>query len=252
MADGAPWYETFFDADYLRVYDHQFTPERAEKEVAFAERALGLAPASSLLDLCCGQGRHAILFAGRGHEVTAQDLSPEYIDLAGRAAAAAGVTLRTVAADMRAIPFEGEFDAVVNMFTSFGYLETEAEDRKALEAIARALKPGGRLLLDLVNREWVVDNYIQNDWHSGNDGALYLEHRELDLVTSRNHVTFTAIAPDGGRKELAGHHVRLYTLTELIGLLAGAGLDFGAVYGGFEAQPYAITTRRMIVVARKR
>ncbi len=65
-------------------------------------------------------------------------------------------------------------------------------------------------------------------------------------------MTFTAIAPDGGRKELAGHHVRLYTLTELIGLLAGAGLDFGAVYGGFEAETYAITTRRMIVVARKR
>ena len=103
----------------------------------------------------------------------------------------------------------------------------------------------------MINREWVVDNYVQNDWHFGDDGTLYLEHRELDLATSRNHVTFTAIEADGRRRPITGHHVRLYTLTEAIGLLARAGLEFRGVHGGFEGEAYAITTRRMIVVGRK-
>jgi SAM-dependent methyltransferase len=251
MGERAPWYERFFGRDYLEVYGYQFTQERAEQEVDFAVKALRLTPGESLLDLCCGQGRHAVLLAGRGLRVTALDLSSEYLELARDAGREKGVVLETVNADMREIPFEARFDAIVNMFSSFGYLETEAEDAKVLAAILRALKPGGRVLLDLLNREWVVTNYIQNDWHSDPDGTLYLEHRELELETSRNHVTFTAIAPDGSRREIVGHHIRLYTLREVIGMLEAAGLAFEGVHGGFEGEAYSINTRRMIVVAKR-
>jgi SAM-dependent methyltransferase len=137
------------------------------------------------------------------------------------------------------------------MFSSFGYLETEAEDARVLQSVRRALKPGGRVLLDLLNRDWVIDNYIQNDWHRGDDGTLYLEHRELDLLTSRNHVTFTAITPAGSPREIVGHHIRLYTLREVAGMLEAAGLTHEAVYGGFEGETYGIDTRRTIVVARR-
>jgi ubiquinone/menaquinone biosynthesis C-methylase UbiE len=251
MGERAPWYESFFGRDYLEVYGYQFTPERAEREVDFAVKALRLTPGESVLDLCCGQGRHAVLLAGRGLHVTALDLSSEYLELAQEAAREKGVAIQTVHADMREIPFEANSDAIVNMFSSFGYLETEAEDAKVLAAIIRALKPGGRVLLDLLNREWVVTNYIQNDWHSDPDGTLYLEHRELELETSRNHVTFTAIAPDGSRREIAGHHIRLYTLREVMGMLEAAGLAFEGVHGGFEGEAYSINTRRMIVVAKR-
>src|SRR5436309_122321 len=76
-------------------------------------------------------------------------------------------------------------------------------------------------------------------------------HRELNLVTSRNHVTFTAVAPDGSRHDLDGHHIRLYTLTELIGMLETTGLRLERVYGGFDGEVYGVDTRRMIVVATK-
>ena len=250
MAD-APWYQTFFGADYLAVYGYQFTPERAEREAAFAQQALGLQPGDEVLDLCCGPGRHALVLVERGLKVTGLDLSADYLAEASAAARQRGLDLATVHADMREIPFRARFDAVVNMFSSFGYLESEEEDAKVLAAVAGALKPGGRFLMDLINREWVVNNYVQNDWHQGEDGTLYLEHREVDLLASRNHVTFTAISPDGGRREIVGHHFRLYTLTEVLGLLARAGLQFRAVYGGFDAEPYAITTRRMIIVSQK-
>ena len=103
----------------------------------------------------------------------------------------------------------------------------------------------------MINREWVVSNYIQNEWHSGEDGTLYVERRELDLVTSRNRISFTIVSPDGARRGSDGINVRLYTLTEMIAMLQGAGLGFVRAYGGYDDEPYSVFTRRMIVVARK-
>jgi SAM-dependent methyltransferase len=246
-----PWYESFFSRDYLDAYASVFTPERARVEVDFVIEALGLQPGQSVLDLCSGQGRHAVLLAAAGMQVTALDLAAEYLEMAQQAAREAKVSLETVHADMRAIPFTQRYDAVINMFSSFGYLESEAEDARDLTEIHGSLKPGGLVLLDLLNRDWVVRNYIQNEWHEGSDGSVYLEHREFDPVTSRNHVTFTAIAPDGSRRQMVGHHIRLYTLREVDVMLEAAGLAFEAVYGGFESEPFGIDSRRMIIVARR-
>ena len=252
MSEAAePWYQGFFGSNYLDVYGNEFAADRAEREVAFVSETLGLRPGDRVLDLCCGQGRHAVLLARNGLQVTAQDLSVDYLALAQAAAAAAGVSIEAVNSDMRQIPFEGHFDAVINMFTAFGYLESEAEDAKVLHAAAAALKPGRRLLLDLLNREWVIQNYVPDELRTGADGTTYLEHREFDLRSSRNHVTFTTVAPDGSQRELDGHHVRLYTLTEVIKLLEAAGLAFKTAYGGFGGESYSLETRRMIVVARK-
>jgi SAM-dependent methyltransferase len=215
------------------------------------EAALGLRKGEAVLDLCCGQGRHAVELARRGYDVCGLDLSAEYLRLTEASAAEAGVQVETIEADMRGIPFEARFDAVINMYSSFGYLETEDEDAKVLDAIARCLKPGGRALLDLLNREWVVHNNGPADWHDGPDGTLYLEQRVLDLAASRNHATFTAVAPDGTRRDLGGHHIRLYTLREIIGALTTAGLQHETVLGGYEGEEYSPNTRRMIVIARK-
>lgn len=250
-SEPAPWYRSFFGRDYLDAYDGSFTQERAEREVSLIETVLGLQRGESILDLCCGQGRHAVELARRGYEVTGLDLSAEYLALTRQAAAAAGVAVETMEADMRAIPFDARFDAVVNMYSSYGYLESDAEDAKVLAAANRALKPGGRLLLDLLNREWVVHNNGPADWHSGPDGTIYLERRELDLVASRNHVTFMAIGPDGARRDLGGHHIRLYTLREMVAALEANGFSFEAVYGGYEREAYSVGTRRMIIAARK-
>jgi SAM-dependent methyltransferase len=250
-SQGSAWYVDFFRSDYLNVYGHMFTEERAEKESAFVARTLELKPGASVLDLCCGQGRHSVQLAKHGFNVTGLDLNAEYLDLASKAAEAAKVKIETVAGDMREIPFENKFDAIVNMYSSFGYLESEAEDLKVLESAVKALKPGGRLLLDMLNREWAIDNYIQNDWHTGADGTLYVERRDLDLATSRMHVHFIVVDPKGGRRESIGHIIRLYTLTEMTRLLERVGMRVTAVFGGFEGEDYGISARRMIIVAQK-
>jgi SAM-dependent methyltransferase len=250
-SQGSAWYVDFFRGDYLNVYGHMFTEARAEKESDFVAGALELKTGESVLDLCCGQGRHSVQLAKRGLLVTGLDLNAEYLELAKAAASASKVTLETVAADMRQIPFENRFDAIVNMYSSFGYLESEAADLRVLESAARALKAGGRLLLDLLNREWAIDNYIQNDWHTGADGTLYVERRDLDLATSRMHVHFIVVDPKGSRRESIGHMIRLYTLTEMTRLLERVGFRVTSVVGGFDGEPYAIGTRRMIIVAKK-
>jgi SAM-dependent methyltransferase len=245
------WYVDFFRTDYLNIYGHLFTAERAEREAVFVEKTLELEAGARVLDLCCGPGRHSVPLAQHGFDVTGLDLNPASLELARQAAETGNVSLKTVMADMREIPFENYFDAIVNMFSSFGYLESEAQDARVLESAAKALKPDGRLFLDMLNREWAIANYIQNDWHSGEDGTLYIERRELDLATSRMHVRFTIVGPNGTRRESIGHNMRLYTLTEMTRLLERAGMRVTGVFGGFDGETYAISTRRMILCARK-
>ena len=245
------WYVDFFGDDYLNIYGHVFTTERAAHEVSFAERLLELSPGARVLDLCAGQGRHSVPLAEHGYRVTALDLSPAYLRLAQRSADAHHVTLETVSADMRRIPFERRFDAILNMYSSFGYLESEEDDAMVLESMASALKPGGRLFLDMLNREWAVANYIQNDWHAGPDGTLYVERRDLDLATSRMHVHFTIVTPGGERRESIGHKIRLYSLTEISRMLNHVGFEDLRSFGGFDGETYSIGTRRMIVCATK-
>ena len=245
------WYTDFFNEDYLKIYSERLSHDVTERETSFVVDSLGLQEGARVLDLACGHGRHAIALAQRGMVVTGQDLNEDYLRKAREDAAREGVEIETVRGDMRDIPFTGEFDAVINMFTAFGYFDSEDEDVRVLHAVGNSLKSDGKLLLDTINREWVLANYVQNDWHTDDDGNTFLEHRVFDLVTGRNHVTFSIVTADGTRRESPGHDIRLYSLTELVRLFDAAGLRVSATYGDYDGSPYAINTARMIVVATK-
>jgi hypothetical protein len=103
----------------------------------------------------------------------------------------------------------------------------------------------------MLNREWAVANYIQNDWHAEADGTLYVEHRALDLGSSRMRVRFVIVGPNGDRHDSIGHDIRLYSYTEMIRLLERVGFVEIEVFGGFDGERYGIETRRMILCARK-
>ncbi|MSQ26865.1 MAG: class I SAM-dependent methyltransferase [Dehalococcoidia bacterium] len=252
LPDNEPkaWYRSFFDDAYLQVYGHLLTPDRSATETDFLLRTLALNAGDRLLDLCCGHGRHAVGLAVAGLDVTALDLNPASLATAAQHAGEVGASLRVIESDMRTIPFSCHFDAIINMFTAFGYFESEAENERVLEAVRTALRPGGRFLVDLLNREWLVRNYIPKEWWE-RDGSLYLEERTFDPQSSRNRVRFVVIGPDGARQEIPGHDIRVYALHEMIAMLSRAGLRFTAVYGGFDGEPYGLKTRRMIVVARR-
>ncbi len=243
------WYEAFFGEDYLRIYTPFLPPERTAREVAGIIRLLHLEAGKSVLDLCCGYGRHAIPLAQYGCQVTGQDLSSAFIQLAQQEAEAAGVRANWVQGDMRFIPFEHEFDAVINIFTSFGYFEDEAEDQHVLEQVHKALKPGGLLLLETVYQPRVVRAFTPHGIIRYDDGLIVMEERRIDLLTSRNEVRVTMLHPDGHRTEHR-HSMRIYTLTELIRMLAAAGLEVQAYYGDLDGSPLSMDSR-LVVVSRK-
>src|SRR6266498_2542478 len=130
-----PWYASFFGEEYFHIYGSMLSDERTAREVEGIVKLLALPPGSHILDLACGHGRHAVPLAQRGYRVTGQDLSQLFLEHAEAAARAAGVDVRWVHGDMRVIPFDAEFDAVTNIFTAFGYFDTEDEDLQVLRQV---------------------------------------------------------------------------------------------------------------------
>src|SRR5438552_10397047 len=149
------WWRTWFGPRYLALYDETLT-ERTPVEIDRLDALLTLRPPRRILDLPCGQGRHAIELARRGYDVTGADLSPYLLEVAEERGRARGVRVRWLSADMRR-PIAGEtFDVVLNLFTSLGYFAHEADDRKVVRAAASMLVRGGRFVLELINGERVM------------------------------------------------------------------------------------------------
>jgi SAM-dependent methyltransferase len=180
-----PWYKTFFGEDYLRIYDPILTPERTQREVDGIVNLLALPKGSSILDLCCGHGRHSITLAQHGYKVTGQDLSEVFLREAEKEALANGVHVDWLHGDMRNIPFENEFDAVINIFTAFGYLEDQGEDQKVLQQVCKALKQGGLFLLEMLHREALIRHFSPHMIEHHPNGLIVLEERDFDQILSR-------------------------------------------------------------------
>jgi len=248
-----PWYQEFFNEDYMRFHLHggEGALERAPAECDFVVSALELHPGARILDLCCGQGRHSIELARRGYIVTGLDLSDYLLRLARERAERENAGADFVHGDMRDLSWKDEFDAVVNLWTAFGYLETEAEDERVLRAIHGTLRPGGRLLMDLMNRERMGGEH-STDWQKWDeyDGCLILENHHWNVLSARETTVRTIIEPDGRRRE-TGYVLRMYAHPEIAAMLSRAGLEWRHTYGDYDGSDYAVNSRRMLVVARK-
>jgi SAM-dependent methyltransferase len=243
-----PWWDSYFQELYLRIFDAIQTAEHTAQEVAWIMTALDLRPGARILDLCCGQGRHAALLARAGYLVTGLDHSAFLLKQAQQATSEAGVEVRLVQADMRRLPWRGEFDACVNLFTSFGYFEEEADNQQVLHQVHDTLKPGGTLLLDLSNRDYYLTHLCPRAWRRGGK-AVILEETAFDPITCRFTMTSTWL--EGGRAESLAYSVRYYTVPELQGMLQAAGLTPIATYGNFDGSVLSLDSQRLIIVARK-
>src|SRR5947209_6031879 len=156
---------------------YAFPPEWTERQIEGILTLLALPAGSTILDLCCGHGRHAVPLARRGYHVTGQDLSETFLRRAREAADAQHVQVRWVHGDMRRIPFENEFDAAINIFTAFGYLESEDEDQEVLVQVQvhKALKPGGLFVLEIIHRDGLVRRYEPFGVQRHDDGLIVIK-----------------------------------------------------------------------------
>ncbi len=242
------WYVNIFD-DLGRDWEAIVNARDTRKEADFVEKVIS--KRGFVLDLCCGTARHSIALCERGWNVIGMDLSRNLLAIAKLRIGRAGIKMPLVRADMRFLPFrDNVFNAVINMFTSFGYLPSESEDAVSLLEVNRTLRGRGKFLLDLANRDHIVKTFRERDWAEFEPFFL-LERRSLDLMGSRLTSQWTFIQKNTGQVRSIEHNVRLFTITHVEQFLNEAGLMVQDVYGGYEKQEFALEASRMIVLAEK-
>jgi SAM-dependent methyltransferase len=217
--------------------------------VARLVELLALPAGARILDCPCGQGRHAHLLAEAGYDVDGLDYSPELLEAAHARGTAR--TLRYTRGDMRRLParWTGRFDAVVNLFTSFGFFLDPGDDRRVVAEFARVLAPDGVLVWHGGSRDGVMARFLARDWWKSDGDTMIGHERSFDPLSGVLTVHTTWEGPEGrGERE---HRIRLYTATRLAELCADAGLVVEQAFDGWRDRPLTRRSSEMLLVARK-
>jgi SAM-dependent methyltransferase len=244
-----PWFEEVFDEDYLRTLPFM-TPEQTLREVAFIKDSLRPPAEGELLDVGCGYGRHAIELGQGGYRVTGIDLSLPLLIRAADESQRRSLSVNFVHADMREMAFDNQFDGAYSFLTSFGYFDEETNLRVAT-SICRALKPGGRFLVDVINRDYIVSDLPTRVWWEG-EGCVVLEEVDFNFQTNRLTVRRSIVFQDGRQVE-HDISIRAYSLHELAKLLRQAGFRVMEVSGGVATRGhfFGSTSRSVIVLCER-
>jgi SAM-dependent methyltransferase len=221
------WWEELFSEDFVRA-NWKVSDEQIKREVTFVEESLGVAPGGVVLDLGCGSGQHAVELASRGYGVVGYDLSLYQLALAADLAQERSQKLNFLQGDMREMAFEEMFDGIFCWNTSFGYFE-EDKNFSVAERAFRALRPGGMLLVDVMNRDFVAAHTPSSVWFEG-DACVCMDDAVIDYFTSRLRVKRSVILDDGRTRECT-YSVRLYSFHELGKLLHEVGFRVTEVSG---------------------
>lgn len=201
------WVEKLFDSG---LYEHEYAglnenAELAERQAAFIADVLELAPQDEVLDLACGGGRHAVALADRVGRVTGFDRTGLMLDRARELIGASGASnVALVEGDMRELDYAAVFDAAYNYYTSWGYYSRE-ENQDVLVRVHRSLKPGGRFLLETLNRVPVLSRFQPTMWHRTPDGTRVLTDHEFDFAEGRITSRRTYLT-DGGEETVEIDH----------------------------------------------
>lgn len=249
VKDPSAWWTSYFDEQYLLEYEPLFSLEKDRREVGRLIDLMGLPVGARILDVPCGQGRHAHLLAEAAYDVQGVDLSEQLLSIARKRGA--GPNLAYARADMRKLSaaWTERFDAVINLFTSFGFFLDPTDDARVIEEFARVLKTDGLLVWHGASRDGVMARFLERDWWTTQNGTLIAHERRFDPVSGVLHVRSTWRGPKGaGERE---HRIRLYTATRLAELCRDAGLIVTEAYDGWRDRPLTRRSSEMLLIARR-
>lgn len=232
------WWQDFFDADYLHLWDSIEAPDKTEEQVAGLWSLLCLQTGSKVLDAPCGYGRISHGLAARGAHVLGLDQSRELLaEAERRRGEVSAERLRYRHHDLRQPVAETGFDVALNIFSSLGY-GSEADDVAILSNLRAAVRPGGSVFVETMHRDLVAVNLLRNPRpaHRLPDGTLMVEEPHLDPVAGRVETTWYWSGPKGAGQKRASF--RVYTATELVKVLEAAGLSVRSVHNGCSTDPF--------------
>jgi SAM-dependent methyltransferase len=250
------WYETFFHGIALDLWRAAVTPEQTQAEVDFLVRVvLALTPGARVLDVPCGNGRHSLALAVRGYSVVGVDLAREFIAEAQAAGQARGLkNAEFRLADMRDLPWgsgakPAEFDAAFCLGNSFGYLEHE-DSLHFLRAVAAALQPGGRFLLETGTAAECLLPHLEEHSEHTIGGITMRSVNRYDATQGRLYCEDEF--ERRGRRETRSSSQAVYTAAELARMLRFAGLEAKTFFGGTDGSEFRLGARDLLIVAEKR
>ena len=257
MADYDPtWWQHIFDETYLVTDARSMCcPETTSAEVDMVEATLGLNSDDRILDLCGGQGRHAIELHERGYNnVTVVDYSQTLLRVGLKDAARLGCSVHFCRGDACELGLaDGIFDVVIVMGNSFGYFEDDSHNQRILQEVCRLLRPGGKLLLDLIQSDYARRRFKPRSWHEANEDVVVCRQRQLLNVGVL--VREIVISKRSGLIRDVTYFARLFQFQELELLLAESGFKEINCDGILVSQPkkddYGLLSKRMLVTAYK-
>jgi len=243
----AEWFKDWFNTkEYLEVYQHRDEAD-AKELFGLIINSIEIPEGGKILDLACGAGRHSILFAKKGFNVTAVDLSENLLEVGRTNASRETVKIRFIEADLRHFWLGEKFDLVVNLFTSFGYFENDEENFSIFAKASGLLKPGGFFVLDYMNRGY-VENSLVKESSEQIAGEVIIQKRRIegdrvikDIIISKNGNTKTFI-----------ESVKMYRFNELKKAITEKGLAIKETFGDFKGNKYIEeSSPRIIIIAQK-
>ena len=238
------WFINWFDSTYY----HLLYKDRDEKEAKiFIDNLVSyfqIPKKSTLLDVACGKGRHAIYFNTKGMNVVGIDLSKKSIQIAQRNN---NSTLQFIVWDMREVFKKNTFDIVTNLFTSFGYFEKNEDEQKAINKMALNLKPEGILIIDFMNTKRVTEHLINYE-EKKVDGITFKIKRSIKNKYIIKDIAFS----DNGKNFQFKEKVRGLTLTDFSNLISNAELKIIDTFGNYKLEDFnALESERLIIVCKK-
>lgn len=249
MTNRPTWHE---DPAFWKLFRKYLFPpdtiEKASEQVDHLLALLDLDPDATILDIPCGVGRHAVELAERGFDVTGVDVTDQYLETARDRACDTDGAIEFLRRDMREFRRDEDFDAVINLYTSFGYFETRSDDETTAANFYESLRPGGTLLMSLTSKETLAAKIENRTW-SEQDDAYVLEEHEITDNWNRIKNRWILVR-DGSVNEFDVSH-RLYSAFELTSLLENVGFRDLSVYGSLEGIPYDENADHLVVVAHK-
>ncbi|HUT36662.1 MAG TPA: class I SAM-dependent methyltransferase [Planctomycetota bacterium] len=243
----AEWFNRFFDGLYASVLPEASDDPKASDEARMVRKLLRLRKGQRVLDVPCGKGRLTIPLARMGMAMTGVDLTASYLRRARRAARREGLDVRLVESDMREIAFDGEFDAAFNWFGSFGYF-SDADNLAFCGRVFRALRPGGRFLIEGINKSWLLAHFRRHD-ESLHGRVRIATTNRWDPTANRVHSTW--VFTDGKALERHTIVMRIFNGGEMRSLLSKAGFRDVRLYPRPPVGPFTRHSRRLIAVAQR-
>ncbi|MFQ5950908.1 MAG: SAM-dependent methyltransferase [Candidatus Geothermarchaeales archaeon] len=243
------WWEGFLSELWLDIVRGTPQDELDRAEVDFIEKVLQLQPEAKVLDVACGEGRHALELASRGYHITGLDIALPLLEEARRKATERQLEITWEHRDMRDLPWQEEFDGVFCFLWAFSYFDEE-EHLDFLKAVHRTLKPEGRFLFDTALAETLFPTAQANQrvWWGGGE-TLVLEQHSYDHVRSRADTEWTFVHE--GKVEKKQSSQRIYTYREVLELLEEVGFAEFEGYGSLSQEQFRFGSKRLYMMATK-